>query len=48
VVVPYQNNNIDRMLHLKHQLQIIRMIGEDTIVSYLMKMMFTGLNDLFK
>jgi hypothetical protein len=33
----YQNKNIGRMLHLKHQLQIVRMTGEDTIVSYLMK-----------
>jgi hypothetical protein len=32
----YQNKNIGRMLHLKHQLHIVRMTGEDTIVSYLM------------
>jgi hypothetical protein len=33
----YQNKNTGRMLHLKHQLQIVRMTSEDTIVSYLMK-----------
>jgi hypothetical protein len=33
----YQNKNTDRMLHLKHQLQIVRMTYEDTIVSYIMK-----------
>jgi hypothetical protein len=33
----YQNKNTCRMLHLKHQLQIVRMTSEDTIVSYLMK-----------
>jgi hypothetical protein len=33
----YQNKNTGRMLHLKHQLQIVRMTSEDTVVSYLMK-----------
>jgi hypothetical protein len=33
----YQNKNTSRKLHLKHQLQIVRMSNEDTIVSYLMK-----------
>jgi hypothetical protein len=33
----YQNKNIGRLLHLKHQLQVIRMSNEDTIVNYLMK-----------
>jgi hypothetical protein len=33
----YQNKNTGRMLHLKHQLQIIRMTSEDTMVNYLMK-----------
>jgi hypothetical protein len=35
-VVLYQNKNTDMMLHLKHQLQIVRIIGEDRFVSYLM------------
>jgi hypothetical protein len=33
----YQNGNTDRKFHLKHQIQIIRMNKEDTIVNYLMK-----------
>jgi hypothetical protein len=32
----YQNNNTGRMLHLKHQLQIVRMTSDGKIVSYLM------------
>ena len=33
----YQNKNMDMMLHLKDQLHIVRMTGEDTIiVSYFM------------
>jgi hypothetical protein len=36
VVGLYQNNNNYRMLHLKHQLHIVNMTNEDTIVSYLM------------
>jgi hypothetical protein len=33
----YQNGNTSRELHLKHQLQVIKMSIEDTIFSYLMK-----------
>jgi hypothetical protein len=33
----YQNENTGRELHLKHQLQIVKMSSEDTSVSYLMK-----------
>ena len=33
----YQNKNIGRLLHSKHQLQVVEMSNEDTIVSYLMK-----------
>ena len=32
----YQKNNTRRMLHLKNQLQIVKMTIEDTIFSYLM------------
>jgi hypothetical protein len=31
----YQNNNISRLLHLKHQLQVVRMYSEETVVNYL-------------
>jgi hypothetical protein len=33
----YQNGNTSRKLHLKHQLQIVKMSSEDTVVNYLMK-----------
>jgi hypothetical protein len=33
----YQNKNTSRMLHLKHQLQIIGMTSEDIVINYLMK-----------
>jgi hypothetical protein len=33
----YQNKNTGRLLHLKHQLQVVRMSSEDTVVNYLMK-----------
>jgi hypothetical protein len=33
----YKNKKIARFLHLKHQLQAVRMSSEDTIVNYLMK-----------
>jgi hypothetical protein len=33
----YQNKNTGMKLHLKHQLQIVRMSSEDIVVSYLMK-----------
>jgi hypothetical protein len=33
----YQKKNTGRILHLKHQLQIVRRTSEDTIVSFLMK-----------
>jgi hypothetical protein len=33
----YQNGNTGRKLHLKHQLQVVKMSSEDTIVNYLMK-----------
>jgi hypothetical protein len=31
----YQNKNTEMILHLKHQLQIIRMTNEDIVISYL-------------
>jgi hypothetical protein len=33
----YQNENTGRKLHLKHQLQVVKMSSEDTVVDYLMK-----------
>jgi hypothetical protein len=33
----YQNKNTNMMLHLKHQLLVVKMSNEDTIVNYLMK-----------
>ena len=33
----YQNRNTGRKLHLKHQLQVVKMSSEDTVVNYLMK-----------
>jgi uncharacterized protein Smg (DUF494 family) len=33
----YQNKNTCILLHLKHQLQVVRMSSEETIVTYLMK-----------
>jgi hypothetical protein len=33
----YQNENTCRKLHLKHQLQFVKMTSEDTVVRYLMK-----------
>jgi hypothetical protein len=33
----YQNKNTGRLLHLKHQLQVVRMSNQDMIVNYLMK-----------
>jgi hypothetical protein len=33
----YQNGNTGEKLHLKHQLQVVKMSNEDTIVNYLMK-----------
>jgi hypothetical protein len=32
----YQNKNTGRLLHLKHQLQVVRMSSEDMVVNYLM------------
>jgi hypothetical protein len=32
----YQNKNIGRFLHLKHQLQVVNMSSEDMVVNYLM------------
>jgi hypothetical protein len=36
----YQNENTSRKLHLKHQLQVVKMSSEDTIVNYLMKITY--------
>jgi hypothetical protein len=33
----YQNKNTGKLLHLKHQLQVVKMSSEDTVVNYLMK-----------
>ena len=33
----YQDYNIDRLLHLKHQIQVVKMSNEDMVVNYLMK-----------
>jgi hypothetical protein len=33
----YQNGNTDRKLHLKHQLQVVKMSSEDIVVNYPMK-----------
>jgi hypothetical protein len=33
----YQNGNTGRKLHLKHQLQVVKMSNEDTVVNCLMK-----------
>jgi hypothetical protein len=33
----YRNDNTGRKLHLKHQLQVVKMSSEDTVVDYLMK-----------
>jgi hypothetical protein len=33
----YQNKNTCMLLHLKHQIQVVRMSSEDTVVNYLMK-----------
>jgi hypothetical protein len=33
----YQNKNTCRLLHLKHQVQVVRMSSEETIVNCLMK-----------
>jgi hypothetical protein len=41
----YQNKNTDMMLHLKNQLQIVRMTSEDTIFNYFMKI--TQIQDRF-
>jgi hypothetical protein len=32
----YQNKNISRFLHLKHQIQVVRKYNEDMVVNYLM------------
>jgi len=32
----YQNGNTSKKLHLKHQLQVVKMSSEDTILNYLM------------
>jgi hypothetical protein len=32
----YQNKNTCMLLHLKHQLQVVRMFSEDMVVNYLM------------
>jgi hypothetical protein len=32
----YQNGNTSKKLHLKHQLQVVKMSSEDTVVKYLM------------
>jgi hypothetical protein len=33
----YQNKNTCRFLHLNHQLQVVRMSSEDTVMNYLIK-----------
>jgi hypothetical protein len=32
----YQNGNTSKKLHLKHQLQVVKMSSEDIVVKYLM------------
>jgi hypothetical protein len=33
----YQNKNTCRLLHLKHQLQVVKISNEDMVVNYIMK-----------
>jgi len=36
LVILYQNKNTRRVLHLKNQLQIVKVTSEDMVVKYLM------------
>jgi hypothetical protein len=36
LVILYQNKNTSRLLHLKHQLQVVRMSSEEMVVNYIM------------